>query len=58
MPARTVKFKYCFAQLFSNHLERFEIHWVRQYLVKVVLFGIKDLQTSEITVCRICKYFS
>ena len=21
----------------------FEIHWVRQYLVNVVLFGIKDL---------------
>ena len=24
----------------------FEIHWVKQYLVNVVLFGIKDLQTS------------
>ena len=28
----------------------FEIHWVKQYLVNVVLFGIKDLQTSKLTV--------
>ena len=28
----------------------FEIHWGRQYLVNVVLFGVKDLQTSEMTV--------
>ena len=27
----------------------FEIHWVRQYLLKVILFGIKDLQTSART---------
>ena len=27
----------------------FEIHWVRQYLLKVVLFEIKDLQTSART---------
>ena len=27
-----------------------EIHWVRQYLVKVDLFQMKDLQTSEMTV--------
>ena len=28
----------------------FEIHWVRQYLTNVVLFGIKDLYTPEVTV--------
>ena len=27
-----------------------EIHWVRQYLVSVVLFVIMDLYTSEVTV--------
>ena len=27
-----------------------EIHWIRQYLVDVVLFGIKDLYTFEKTV--------
>ena len=29
---------------------RFEIHWVRQYMINAVLFGIKDLQTSEMTI--------
>ena len=28
----------------------FEIHWVRQYLVNAVLFGIQDLQTYKMTV--------
>ena len=50
MPARPVKFtRYCLTQWISKQLRSFEIHWVRQYLVNVVLSGIKDLQTSEIT---------
>ena len=44
----------------------FKIHGViiRQYLVIVVLFGLRDLQTREMTEalkqpgCRTCKYFS
>ena len=28
----------------------FEIHWLRQYLVIVIMFKIKDPWTSEITV--------
>ena len=28
----------------------FEIHWVRQYLVNVVLLGIKDMYTFDMTV--------
>ena len=31
-------------------LQEFEIHWVRQYLVNLVLLRIKNLQISEITV--------
>ena len=34
----------------------FEIHWVRQYLVNVVLFFIKDLQTFE-TMAKLKCYF-
>ena len=28
----------------------FEIHWIRQYLVDIVLFGIMDLYTAEMTI--------
>ena len=40
---------YCPSQWISKILGSFEIHSARQYVVNV-LFGIKDLQTSEITV--------
>ena len=30
-------------QWFSKLLRSFEIHWVRQYLVNIVLFRIKDM---------------
>ena len=35
---------------FQSSWWSFEIHWVRQYSANVVLFGIKDLQTPEMTV--------
>ena len=35
---------------FQSSRGSFELHWVRQYLANVVLFGIKDLQTPEMTV--------
>ena len=39
MPARPVKLtEYCLTQWISKLPESFEIHWVRQYLVNVVLF--------------------
>ena len=38
------------AQWISKLPGSFEIYWVRQYLVNVVLFAIKDLETSEMTV--------
>ena len=31
-------------------MESFEIHWVRHYLINVVLFGIKDMQAYEMTI--------
>ena len=34
---------YSFTQGIPKPLESFEIQWVRQYLISVVLFGIKDL---------------
>ena len=34
---------------FQSSQRSFEIHWVRQYLVNVVSFRIKDLQTYEMT---------
>ena len=51
MPTRPMKFtRYCLTQWFSKLQESFEIHWVRQYLVDIVLFQIKDLQKFEMTV--------
>ena len=35
---------------YSVDLGSFEIHWVKQDLVNAVLFGIQDLETSEMTV--------
>ena len=40
---------YCLTQWISKLLVWFEIHWVKQYLVYVVLYGIKDLQSYEMT---------
>ena len=37
-------------QWVSNIPGSFQIHCERQYLVNVILYGIQDLQTSEITV--------
>ena len=34
-------------QWISKLAMNFEIHWVRQHLVNVFLFGVKDLYTSE-----------
>ena len=51
MPTRPVKFtSYCITQWISKLLESFEIYWARQSFVNVVLFGIKDLQASEMTI--------
>ena len=51
MPARPVKFtRYCLTQWISKLPGSFEIHWVRQNLISMVLFGIKDLWTSAMTV--------
>ena len=48
---QTLEFsRYCLTQQISKLLGSFEIHWVRQYLVNVVLFGTKDLYTSEMTI--------
>ena len=46
-PVEITRFMYCLTQWISKLLRSFEIHWVRQYLTNVVLFGIKDLLTSE-----------
>ena len=35
--------KYCLTQWISKLPGSFEIHWVRQYMVNVVLFQIQDL---------------
>ena len=40
----------CLTQWISKLPGSFEIHWVRQYLVNIVLFRIKDLWTYEMTV--------
>ena len=48
MPAKPVKFaRYCLTQWIPKLPRSFEIRWVRQYLVNIVLFGIRDMQTSE-----------
>ena len=51
LPARPMKFiRYCLTLWISKlPAGSFEIHWVKQYFVNVVLFWIKDLQTSEMT---------
>ena len=42
-PARPMNFAmYCFIQWISKLPRSFEIHWVKQYYVNVVLFGMKD----------------
>ena len=56
--ARPIQFsKYHVTQWISKLAESFEIHWVRKYLVNVVLFGIKDLQTSEMAVKLKCNLY-
>ena len=35
-----------FSVLVTKRPESFEMHWIKQYLVNVVLFGIKDVWTS------------
>ena len=35
---------------FLSRFQRGSFHWVRQYLVNLVLFGIRDLVTSEMTI--------
>ena len=51
MPARPVKFiRYCLTQWISKFTGSFEIHSIRQFLVNVILFWIKDLKISEMTV--------
>ena len=37
-------------QVLPYSMGSFEIHWVRQHLVNVVLYRIKNLQTSDMTV--------
>ena len=41
---------YCLTQYILKLSWSFEIHWVRQYLVNVILFGIKELWISEMAV--------
>ena len=49
--ATSIKFtRCCLTQWISKLLGSFEIHWVRQYFINVVLFGIRDLLTSEMTI--------
>ena len=44
MPARLVKFtRYCLTQWISKLPGSFKIHRMRQYLVNIVLFGIKNV---------------
>ena len=51
MPGRSAKIiRYCLTPWIPKLPRSFEIHWVRQYLVNVVIFGIKDLKTSEMTI--------
>ena len=51
MPTRPMKFtRYCLIQWISKLVGSFEIHWVRQCLVNVVLFGTNDLLKSDMTV--------
>ena len=51
LPDRPLKFiRYCLTQRIWKPMGSFEIRWVRQCLVNVVWFGIKHMQTSEMTV--------
>ena len=51
MLARSVKLAgHCLTQWISKLPGSFEIHSVRQYLVKVVLCWVKNLETYEMTV--------
>ena len=50
LPAKPMKFtRNCLTHWISKLPGSFEIHWVRQYLVNVVLFRIKALKNSEMT---------
>ena len=51
MPERRVKLtRYCRTESMLKLPGAFEIHWVRQYLVNVVLFEIMVLYISEMTI--------
>ena len=51
IPTRYMAFtRYCFIQWILKLRGRFEIHWVRQFSICVVLFGMKGLKRSGITV--------
>ena len=51
MPGRSAKFnRYCLTPWNSKLPRSFEIHWVRHNLVNVVIFGIKNLKTYEMTI--------
>ena len=45
---------------YSMDIKAFETHWVRQYLVNVVLFGVEiwdNLKAQKKHLRRTCKYF-
>ena len=51
MPAKPIKLtRNYLTQQMSKLLGNFDIHWVRQYEVNVVLFGIKSLLMSKMTI--------